>query len=201
MDFLEKISTFILQVASSSYSWCSIIASGAFSFILGYIHYSHGTILSMSDTITNIITWMFLISLYLLIHKTCSSIGELILAFREQRKNEAAIKKQQEQDKNTMLNLSPREFGLLKFMLSQDCNAAWLPPNATPVIFLSIKNCIKQLDYLDSKTITTKKGSFSVSLFAISDNVIRIIANMPPEIAEKWRNSKTDKSFAKYQRD
>ena len=199
MDFIDKIFTFILQVANSSYSWCSILASAFFITILAYIHYSHATIFNMNDTITTFITWMSLITLYLLIHKICSSIGDIILAFRAERKNEAELNKQQEQDKQTLLRLSPREIGLLKFMLSLDCNSAWLPPNDKLVIFLTLKHCIKQLDFLESKTITTNKGSISVSLFSVTDTILSILWDMPQELAEKWRKAKNNKIFAKYQ--
>ena len=199
MDFLEKISAFTLQVATASYSWYSILASTLFITILAYLHYSHATIFNMNDTITTFITWMSLFTLYLLIHKICSSIGDVILAFRAERKNEAELKKQQEQDKQTLLHLSPREIGLLKFMLSQDCNSAWLPPNDKLVIFLTLKHCIKQLDFLESKTITTNKGSISVSLFSVTDTILSILWDMPQELAEKWRKAKNNKIFAKYQ--
>ena len=113
MDFIENLSAFILQVASSSYSWSTIIAPSVFTAILAYPHYFYATIFNMNDTFINIITWMSLITLYLLIHKICSSIGDVILAFRAERKNEAELKKQQEQDKQTLLHLSPREIGLI----------------------------------------------------------------------------------------
>ncbi len=199
MDFLEKISAFILQAANSSYSWCSILASTLFIAILAFIHQSYATIFNMNDTITTFITWMTLITLYFLIHKICSSIGDVILAFRAERKKEAELKKLQEQDKQTLLHLSPREIGLLKFMLSQDCNSAWLPHNDKLVIFLTLKHCIKQLDFLESKTITTNKGSISVSLFSVTDTILSILWDMPQELAEKWRKAKNNKTFAKYQ--
>lgn len=153
MDTLEKITAIILQVAGATYSWSSIISSLLFSFILFCLHYVHVTIFSMNETIINVATWMFLISLFLAIHKTCSTIGDIILSARAQKKAEAQQAIDKQRITQSLLALSAKELGLLKFILKQDFQAAWLLPNSTIIVILSAKKFIQPVDILPSKNV------------------------------------------------
>ena len=199
MDTLEKITAIILQVAGSTYSWSSIISSLLFSFILFCLHYVHVTIFSMNETIINVATWIFLISLFLAIHKTCSTIGDIILSARAQKKAEAQQAFDKQRITQSLLALSAKELGLLKFILKQDFQAAWLLPNSTIVVILSAKKFIQPVDILPSKNVPVGYDQSFASLFTIPENVRNILADMPPELAAKWRKVRINNSFAQFQ--
>ena len=199
MDTLEKITAIILQVAGSTYSWSSIISSLLFSFILFCLHYVHVTIFSMNETIINVATWIFLISLFLAIHKTCSTIGDIILSARAQKKAEAQKAFDKQRITQSLLALSAKELGLLKFILKQDFQAAWLLPNSTIVVILSAKKFIQPVDILPSKNVPVGYDQSLASLFTIPENVRNILADMPPELAAKWRKTRINNSFAQFQ--
>ena len=100
----------------------------------------------MNETFINVATWMFLISLFLAIHKTCSTIGDIILSARAQKKAEAQKAFDKQRITQSLLALSAKELGLLKFILKQDFQAAWLLPNSTIVVILSAKKFIQPFD-------------------------------------------------------
>ena len=153
----------------------------------------------MNETIINVATWIFLISLFLAIHKTCSTIGDIILSVRAQKKAEAQQAFDKQRITQSLLALSAKELGLLKFILKQDFQAAWLLPNSTIVVILSAKKFIQPFDILPSKNVPVGNDQSFASLFTIPENVRNILADMPPELAARWRKVHINNSFAQFQ--
>ena len=199
MEVLEKIAALIFQAAGSTYSWAAIFASYTFASILFYLHHVHGTIFLMNETILNVATWMFLISLFLMLHKTFSAIGEIITSVRSQKKAEIQHAIDKKRFTQILLALSAKELGLLKFILHQDFQAAWLIPQYTIVIILTSKGCLKQIDYLEDKRVSIGNDQSLASLFTVPETIKEILLDMPPELAARWRKTRINNSFAKYQ--
>ena len=199
MDTLDKIAALVFKAAGSTYSWSNIIASLLFSLVLFALNISCDTIFHMNETIINVATWMFLISLFLAIHKTCSTIGDLILSARAQKKAQAQLALEKQRSVNTLLALSAKEIGLLKFILHQEFQSAWLLPNSTIVIILAAKKLIQPVDILPSQHTSVGNDEVLTSLFTIPENVKNIIADMPPELAARWRKVRINNSFAQFQ--
>ena len=153
----------------------------------------------MNETIVNVATWMFLISLFLAIHKTCSTIGDIIISARTQKKADTQRAIEKQRSTNALLALTAKELGLLKFILRQEFQAAWLLPNSTIVIILSAKKFIQPVDMLPSKNVSVGDNQSLAELFTIPENVRNILADMPPELAERWRKTRVNNSFAKHQ--
>lgn len=199
MDTIEKIAALIFKAAGSTYSWSNIIASLLFSLVLFALNIACDTILPMNETIINVATWMFLISLFLAIHKTCSTIGDIILSARTQKKAQTQLALEKQRSVNTLLALTAKEIGLLKFILHQEFQSAWLLPNSTIVIILSAKKLIQLVDILPSQHASVGNDEVLTSLFTVPENVKNILADMPPELADRWRKTRVNNSFAKYQ--
>ena len=207
MDTLEKITALVLQVTGSLSSWSTIITN-IISVLLTFscrniIRSFYATLDTMNDFVTNFIFVLLALSLYGIIFKAVSfslSLGKHFLQLRHSKK----LKIQHtELIKQKLLTLSKHEIAILKFILQQPAFSAWLPDNYNTTIFLLKKELITRFSS-NTKTISTDPELFSealsfASLFTVPENVRDILADMPPELAARWRNTRVNNSFAKYQ--
>ena len=207
MDTLDKIAALVLQVTGSLSSWSTIITN-IISVLLTFscrdiIRSFYATLDAMNDFVSNFIFVLLVLSLYGIIFRAVSftlSLGKKLIQYRRSKK----VKLQRIQlIKQKLLTLSKNEFSVLKFLLAQDSCSAWLPRNTSDVVLLREKGLIKPLgrnikNIYDNQKTFQEAMSYAI-FFTIPENVRNILADMPPELADRWRKTRVNNSFAKYQ--
>ena len=207
MDTLEKITALVLQVTGSLSSWSTIITN-IISVLLTFscrdiIRSFYATLDAMNDFVSNFIFVLLALSLYGIIFRAVSfslSLGKKLIQYRRSKK----VKLQRIQlIKQKLLTLSKNEFSVLKFLLAQDSCSAWLPRNTSDVVLLREKGLIKPLgrnikNIYDNQKTFQEAMSYAI-FFTVPENVKNILADMPPELANRWRKTRVNNSFAKYQ--
>ena len=161
------------------------------------------TLDTMNDFVTNFIFVLLTLSLYGIIFRAVSfafSLGKHFLQLRRSKKLEI---QQTETVKQHIFSISKDEISAIKFLLAQDSFSAWLPHDSSAVALLRGKGLIKPFGR-NIKTIYDNQKSFQEAMsyaifFTIPENVRNILADMPPELAAKWRKTRINNSFAQFQ--
>ena len=157
----------------------------------------------MNDFVNNLIFVLLALSLYGIIFKAVSFTLSRAKRFLKNRHSKQLKLQRLELFKQTLLALSKNEIATLKFILHQPNFSAWLPDNYSSTIFLLQKQLITRFSS-NTKTISDDSGLLSealsfASLFTIPENVRNILADMPPELANRWRKVRINNSFAQFQ--
>lgn len=196
-DF-EKILAFVTQVTHSITSWQAVITNIIPLFVVLIFHHAvkhfYVTLEGMNNTFVTVAIWLSMFSLYGLLYKAVSACFSAVSkhkADKEAQKNESIRKERMIQD---ILNLSKSEIAILKFILAQEHNIAWMPDEHKTIIMLREKGIIT-LFCKDSKTISTGQSLNFASLLTIPDNVQKLLSHMPQDFHKKWRKIKQDNSF------
>ena len=158
---------------------------------------NYATLNGMDISIITVASWLFMLSVYAIIYKAVSSCFRGVSNFKAGRQREKEKAAQKERFMKDIQALSKREIAILKFVLAQEANSAWLPDNYKPVMLLIEKSYLVQIG-IKSKSISSLQLSFDYSLvhlFTVPENIQKLIADMPPEFIKKWRKVKPDRSF------
>ncbi|MBQ6113445.1 MAG: super-infection exclusion protein B [Synergistaceae bacterium] len=194
MDF-EKFVQLIMQ-ATGTISSLQCITANLVSFITvmifrKHITYLYGTLNGMDNSIINVATWGLLFSVYIMIYKAVSAV---FIKYNNVKKGKRL--------KQDIMTLSNNEIAILRFILTQDSQAAWLPDKMLPVIQLETKNIIHNIDYTRTKIASIWRDftyGVSCSVYTISNDAQNIISQLPPDIRKKWRKVKPDRTLKDYQ--
>ena len=206
MDF-EKFLQLVLQVTGSLSSWQTLVAN-LLSFV-GVIFFRHqinkfyATLDGMDNSIVTVATYGLLISAYVALYKSVSAVFRGFSRYREARNNEQELSRRQETLKQTLLDLSRKEIAILKFLLNQEYNVAWLPTHIKPVLMLKKKGIICLFSNAE-KNISHQSLYYSDSfshaqMFTIPDDVLKLITQIKPDASPKWRKTKPDHTFSDFQ--
>ena len=202
IELIEKISGLLSHI---SYSWQGITANGlacAFVFVFRKrILDFYVTLHNMNNPIITVVSWLFVISIYALIHKSVLATFTFFSKIKAQKAHKKAELLRHENIKQNFMTLSKKEIAILKFVLSQDWHSAWLPDNYKPIMILIKKGYLVQIGS-NSKSISSLRYMFDYSsahLFTVPDNIQQLISQMPQEFSQKWRRTKPDWSFQECQ--
>ena len=157
----------------------------------------------MNNPIVTIATWGLLFSGYIVIYKIVSEIFNAVSKHNESKRKEQEKLRHLEILKHDIMNLSNGEIAIIKFILKQSLHAAWLPDEDAFVILLESKNIIHNVDLTRTKIFNfwhNSNRNLSCNLYQITDNALKLITEMHGQLSQKWRNVKTDKTLADFQK-
>lgn len=203
MDFLDKISTFILQSTHSLQSWRTVLTN---CIAIGLVFMFRNTISAFCVTLSNmnynvdtVIFWLSAITAYALIYRSVCAVASACSRFYSSRKAAHAKALNISRIKQNLCSLSKQEISTLKFLLLQPDHAAWLPAQLTATVLLRQKGFINPLGK-HIKTICDNNKSFQEALsHAVLFTIPRDIANLLQEHSKAWRNVQPDNSLHRYQ--
>ena len=164
----------------------------------------YATLDAMNVFVTNFIFVLLALSLYGFIFKAVSFTLSRAKRFLKNRHSKQLKLQRLELIKQTLFTLSKNEIATLKFILHQPNFSAWLPHDVSAVALLRAKGIIKPFGR-NIKTIYHNSKSFHETMsyaifFTIPENVRTILADMPPELADRWRKVRINNSFAQFQK-
>ena len=202
IELIEKISGLISHV---TYSWqglaANVIACASVFFLHSVIRDFYVTLDNMNNPIITVAAWLFIISVYALIHRSVSAGFAFFSKLKAQKAHEKTEMLRQESIRQNFMALSKKEMAILKFVLLQDLHSAWLPDKYKPVMILIEKGYLIQIG-LDGKSISDLRHMFDYSfahLFTVPDNIQQLIVHLPPEFSKKWRSIKPDRTLQECQ--
>ena len=161
------------------------------------------TLLGMDNLLANITVLLFGLTLYGLVFRSVSAVFNTVQQYKDAKNKKLEDSRRIEALKSSILHLSKSEIAILKFFLQQSLYTAWLPDEDTSVILLENKNIIHNVDFSRTKIVDFWHGSnrnLSCNLYQITADTRKLLTEMQGELSKKWRNIKTNKTFADFQK-
>lgn len=204
LDFIEKFSA----LASGAFSsWPSISTNVIVIFILFFAHdlitTIYATLEGMNNLIINIISLFAALTLYGGIYRIVAISFRLLSQFCLYRRSQKELLRRQQTIRQNILKLSRKEIAILKFLFHQDDYSAWLPDKNASVMLLERKNILLNVDFTRTKIVDFWHGSnrnLSCNLYQITYDALKLLNEMHGELYTKWRNVKTNNTFADFQK-
>ena len=207
MEHLEAISTLIVQVTGNLSSWLVIMTNFMFLPILFLISDAvkifYDKISGMPETIINIASCMFFISLYMAIYKVISGLFKSVSKYQARKDEQEREQHAQEAMRATIRGLSLREIGIIKFMLRDEFQSAWLQPKDKAIIFLQDKGFIEQVgeEFKNLENIYDKHGSAITigHLYRLTPKFNQAYQGILQELQAQWKRIKIPVELKQYQ--
>ena len=110
------------------------------------------------------------------------------------------LKREEQNNLHSFLNLSKREIAILKYLFLRSNHSAWLPPDMPDTSLLLNKDYIKVIaknrKYVDPLNFYVSEKD---ALYTLTETTLTLIGKHKEEFMRRWNKIHIDKTLDKYQ--